>query len=431
MTAQATSTAWATLNRELRQVLESELQAIFSKLTSNRLALDLTRGKPGSAQLDLSNAVDHQIHGDYKSREGVDVRNYGGLRGIVEARELGGQILDVPAANVLAAGNSSLALMHLVMETALHRGLWQGMTPWQESGKVRVLTPVPGYDRHFALTTSLGIEMQNVALGNEGPDMEVVREAVTRDASIKAIWCVPKYANPTGCIYSDDVVLQMAELPKIAAARDFVVMWDNAYAVHDLLFPAPRLTSLFAAADLADTQRHMVQFGSTSKITFAGAGVSFVGSDESVLKRIEEQLSVMTVGYDKLNQLRHARFLNGRLTAHMQAHAEILRPKFDLVAKKLHAGLSGLGIATWTNPKGGYFVSLDVMPGLAKRVVSMAKEAGLVMTAAGATFPYGLDPEDRNIRIAPTFAELDALEAAMDVLVICVKLTTIKSMQTA
>lgn len=431
MTAQATSTAWATLNRELRQVLESELQAIFSKLTSNRLALDLTRGKPGSAQLDLSNAVDHQIHGDYKSREGVDVRNYGGLRGIVEARELGGQILDVPAANVLAAGNSSLALMHLVMETALHRGLWQGMTPWQESGKVRVLTPVPGYDRHFALTASLGIEMQNVALGNEGPDMEAVREAVRRDASIKAIWCVPKYANPTGCIYSDDVVLQMAELPKIAAARDFVVMWDNAYAVHDLLFPAPRLTSLFSAADVADTQRHMVQFGSTSKITFAGAGVSFVGSDESVLKRIEEQLSVMTVGYDKLNQLRHARFLNGRLTAHMQAHAEILRPKFDLVAKKLHAGLSGLGIATWTNPKGGYFVSLDVMPGLAKRVVSMAKEAGLVMTAAGATFPYGLDPEDRNIRIAPTFAELDALEAAMDVLVICVKLTTIKSMQTA
>jgi len=424
-------THWATLSRDQRHVLASELRASFTRLTSNRLALDLTRGKPGTSQLELSNALDHQMNGDYKSREGVDVRNYGGLRGIVEARELGGEIMDVPAANVLVAGNSSLALMHLVMETALHRGLWPGMAPWQESGKVRVFTPVPGYDRHFALTASLGIEMQNITLGADGPDMDVVREAVRRDASIKAIWCVPKYSNPTGCIYSDEVVLQMAELPKIAAARNFVVLWDNAYAVHDLLFPAPRLASLFAAADLAGTQRHMLQFGSTSKITFAGAGISFVGSDESVLKRIEEQLSLMTVGYDKLNQLRHARFLNGRLTAHMQAHAQILRPKFDLVAKKLHAGLSGLGIATWTNPQGGYFVSLDVMPGLAKRVVSLAKEAGLAMTAAGATFPYGLDPEDRNIRIAPTFAELDALEAAMDVLVICVKLTALESLQTA
>jgi len=424
-------THWATLSRDQRQVLASELRASFTRLTSNRLALDLTRGKPGTSQLELSNALDHQMNGDYKSREGVDVRNYGGLRGIVEARELGGEIMDVPAANVLVAGNSSLALMHLVMETALHRGLWPGMAPWQESGKVRVFTPVPGYDRHFALTASLGIEMQNITLGADGPDMDVVREAVRRDASIKAIWCVPKYSNPTGCIYSDEVVLQMAELPKIAAARNFVVLWDNAYAVHDLLFPAPRLASLFAAADLAGTQRHMLQFGSTSKITFAGAGISFVGSDESVLKRIEEQLSLMTVGYDKLNQLRHARFLNARLTAHMQAHAQILRPKFDLVAKKLHAGLSGLGIATWTNPQGGYFVSLDVMPGLAKRVVSLAKEAGLAMTAAGATFPYGLDPEDRNIRIAPTFAELDALEAAMDVLVICVKLTALESLQTA
>ncbi len=424
-------TAWATLSRDQRQALANELRASFARLTSNRLALDLTRGKPGTSQLELSNAIDHQVNGDYKSREGVDVRNYGGLRGLIEARELGGEIMDVPPANVLVAGNSSLALMHLVMYTALHRGLWPGMSPWQDTGKTRVLTPVPGYDRHFALTASLGIEMQNVALGDQGPDMDAIREAVRRDASIKAIWCVPKYSNPTGCIYSDEVVLQMAELPKIAAARNFVVLWDNAYAVHDLVFPAPRLASLFAAADVAGTQQHMLQFGSTSKITFAGAGISFVASDEPVLKRIEEQLSVMTVGYDKLNQLRHARFLNGRLTAHMQAHAQILRPKFDLVAKKLHAGLSGLGIATWTNPKGGYFVSLDVMPGLAKRVVSMAKEAGLAMTAAGATFPYGLDPEDRNIRIAPTFAELDALEAAMDVLVICVKLTAIESMQTA
>ena len=424
-------TAWTALNRDTQQALARELRAAYEKLTSNRLALDLTRGKPGAAQLDLSNPLDHQMNGDYKSREGIDVRNYGGLRGIVEARELGGQIMDVPAAQVMVAGNSSLYLMHLVMETALRRGLWDGMDPWQADGNIRVLTPVPGYDRHFALTAALGIQMQNIQMGSDGPDMDAVREAISTDASIKAIWCVPKYSNPSGCVYSDAVVQQIAELPRIAAARNFVVMWDNAYAVHDLEFPPPRLASLFAAAQAMGTQRHMLQFGSTSKITFAGAGIAFLASDESVLKRIEEQMSVMTVGYDKLNQLRHARFLNGRLTAHMQAHANILRPKFDLVAKKLHAGLGGLGIATWTDPKGGYFVSLDVMPGLAKRVVALAKEAGLALTAAGATFPYGLDPEDRNIRIAPTFAELDALEAAMDVLVICVKLTAIESLQSA
>jgi len=227
------------------------------------------------------------------------------------------------------------------------------------------------------------------------------------------------------------VVRQIAELPTIAAADDFVVMWDNAYAVHDLEFPPPRFASLFAAAESADTQRHMVQFGSTSKITFAGAGIAFVAGDESVLKRLEERLSVMTVGFDKLNQLRHARFLNGRLQAHMQAHARILKPKFELVNRKLDAQLGGLGIASWTEPKGGYFVSLDVMPGLARRVVALAKDAGLALTAAGATFPYGQDPEDRNIRIAPTFAELDALEAAMDVLTLCVKFATIESLQSA
>jgi aspartate/methionine/tyrosine aminotransferase len=420
-------TAWPLLSRAERALLEQQLRTSFGRLTSNRLALDLTRGKPAASQLALSDDLDHQMNGDYLSREGTDVRNYGGLRGIVEARELGEEIMDVPAGNILIAGNSSLWLMHLTLETAMRHGLWAGAAPWaREAGAVNVITPVPGYDRHFALTASHGIGMHNVPLLDDGPDMDAVRELVRSDASIKGIWCVPKYSNPTGCIYSKSVVEQIAELPKFAKADNFVVLWDNAYAVHDLVFPPPKLASLFVAAHKAGTQRHMVQFGSTSKITFAGAGISFVGSDESVLKRLEERISLITVGFDKLNQLRHARFLRGRVEAHMREHAAILKPKFDLVIRKLNDDLGGLGIATWTEPKGGYFVSIDVPPGLAKKVVALAREAGLALTAAGATFPYGRDPEDRNIRIAPTFAEPDALEAAMDVLTLCVRLATLE-----
>lgn len=433
MTATMTATMvnWSTLDNNQRAELARDLRTRFEKLTSNRLALDLTRGKPAASQLALSEGIDHQINGDYKSREGTDVRNYGGLRGIVEARELGSEIMDVPAENILIAGNSSLWLMHLTLETAMRHGLWAGATPWQATGQVKVLTPVPGYDRHFSLTDSHGIAMQNVALLDNGPDMDEVRRAVASDASVKALWCVPKYSNPTGGIYSDDVVRQIAELPNVAAAKDFVVLWDNAYAVHDLVFPPPRLASLFEAAAKAGTQKHMVQFGSTSKITFAGAGIAFVGSDEATLKRLEERISLITVGFDKLNQLRHARFLRGRVQAHMQQHAAILKPKFDLVIRKLREDLGGLGIATWTEPQGGYFISLDVLPGLAKKIVALARDAGLALTAAGATFPYGRDPEDRNIRIAPTFAEPDALEAAMDVLTLCVRLATLDKLNAA
>jgi len=424
-------TAWPQLTHAERASIEQALRASFERLTSNRLSLDLTRGKPAGAQLSLSDGLDHQMHGNYLSREGTDVRNYGGLRGILEARELGEEIMDVPAANILVAGNSSLWLMHLTLETALRHGLWEGAASWtKEADAISVITPVPGYDRHFALTDSHGIGMRNVPLLDDGPDMNAVRELVRNDASVKAIWCVPKYANPTGCIYSDSVVAEIAELPKLAKADNFVVLWDNAYAVHDLVFPPPRLASLFRAADKAGTQRHVVQFGSTSKITFAGAGISFVGSDQSVLKRLEERIGLMTVGFDKLNQLRHARFLGGRVEAHMREHALILKPKFDLVIRKLKDDLGSLGIATWTEPVGGYFVSLDVLPGLAKKIVALAKSAGLALTAAGATFPYGLDPEDRNIRIAPTFAEPDALEAAMDVLTLCVRLATLERLNT-
>ena len=396
----------------------------LAQLTSNRMQLDLTRGKPSTEQTALSDALDGALNGDYRAEDGTDTRNYGGLRGLPEARRLGAELLRCDASQVIAGGNSSLSLMHLVLDTALEKGLHAGMAPWRASEGAAVLTPVPGYDRHFALTETLGVGMVNIGMDDNGPDMDAARRLVENDERIKGIWCVPKYSNPTGCVYSDEVVQAIAELPKLAAADNFVVLWDNAYAVHDFDFPGTELASLSAAAQAAGTLDHTVQFASTSKVTFAGAGISFVASDEAVLAQLERQLSFTTIGPDKVNQLRHTRFLGGRVAEHMAAHAALLRPKFELVEQMLSEHLGGLDIAEWTHPKGGYFVSLDVRPGLAKRIVAMAGEVGLKLTAAGATFPYGQDPNDSNIRIAPTFADLDALEAAMEVLVLCVMLAT-------
>ena len=401
-----------------------EVKSRLESATANRLALDLTRGKPSVEQTALSDPLESAIAGDYRAADGTDSRNYGGLRGLAEARALGAELMGVPAELIIAGGNSSLTLMHLVTDTAMRFGLHADMAPWQDTDGAALLTPVPGYDRHFTLTESLGLGMQNVPLLDSGPDMSAVREAVRNDARIKGIWCVPKYSNPTGCTYSDETVRALAELPREAAADNFVVLWDNAYAVHDFEPPGTALASLTEAAEAAGTLAHTVQFASTSKITFAGAGVAFVASAEAVLKQLESRMSSYTIGPDKVNQLRHARFLGGRLAEHMSAHAALLRPKFELVEQKLSAGLAELNIATWTQPVGGYFVSLDVLPGLASTIVRMAGEVGLALTAAGATFPYGNDPNDNNIRIAPTFADLDSLEAAMDVLVLCVQLAS-------
>ena len=391
---------------------------------ANRLALNLSRGKPAADQLELSNGLEDVIEGNYRSADGTDVRNYGGIRGIAEARQLGGEFLDVPASTVLVGGNSSLQLMYLTVSTALRVGLWGDERRWSTSSPPKVLAPVPGYDRHFALTEALGIEMVNIPMTPTGPDMARAQALAAGDASIKGIWCVPKYSNPTGCTYDADTVAALAELPNVAAADDFVVLYDNAYAVHDLERPGDVLTPIYEQAEARGTTAHLVQFASTSKITFAGAGISFLSSDEVVLKRLEHELSVMTIGPDKVNQLRHCRFLGNRLDAHMQAHAALLRPKFAIVQNTLEAELGPLDIATWTRPNGGYFVSLDVQPGLANRVVNLAAEIGLTLTPAGATFPYGADPNDQNVRIAPTFAELDELKVAMQVLTLCVKLAT-------
>ncbi len=416
----------ASLSTDDLQALETSLAQEYSYVAGNKLSLNLSRGKPGAEQLALSEGLEETINGNYRTADGTDTRNYGEIRGIADARELGSELMGVPADAIIAGGNSSLFFMHLTASTALQHGLWGDARCWSAHPEPKVLAPVPGYDRHFALTEALGIGMVNVDMGANGPDVEQARALVKDDAGIKGIWCVPKYSNPTGCVYDDATVAALAELPREAAADDFVVLWDNAYAVHDLVTPPPQLASLHEAARSAGTSNHIVQFASTSKITFAGGGVAFVSSGEDVLNALQQRLSFMMIGPDKVNQLRHSRFLKGRLREHMAQHAEILRPKFDLVENVLSAELGNLGIADWTRPQGGYFVSLDLRPGLAAQVVDMAADVGLTLTPAGATYPYGKDPVDRNVRIAPTFAELDELETAMQVLTLCVKLASVR-----
>lgn len=424
MTAGESGHALVGQSKEQLQALEQAWSAELDAISGANQQLDLSRGKPGVEQLALSDGLETMIAGDYISIDGTDTRNYGGLMGIAEARALGAQIMDVPADEIMAAGNSSLNLMHLVLHTATDLGLWGDERKWRNSNKIKVLTPVPGYDRHFVLCEHFGMEMINIPMLATGPDMQRAAELAAADANIKAIWCVPKYANPTGCTYSADTVKSMAELPKLAAAEDFVVLWDNAYAVHHFEQPGDSLASIRDAAATAATSEHIVQFASTSKITFAGGGVGFVSAASNVLQSLSAHLSVQTVGPDKVNQLRHARFLSGRIAEHMEQHATILRPKFALVDRMLSEQLGALDIANWTQPNGGYFISLDVLPGLAQKVVAMAKTAGLVLTPAGATFPYGIDPEDRNVRIAPTFGSLSELQGAMQILTLCVKLAS-------
>ena len=412
-----TMTQWST--EELSAQL-SHWQGQYGDLNGGNLKLDLSRGKPGVEQVSLSNGLDGILQGNYIAEDGTDTRNYGGTRGIAEARALGAEIMGVSEANIMAAGNSSLSVMHLTLRTAMDLGLWGDGRLWSNAETVKLLAPVPGYDRHFTLSNHFGIELVPIPVTDSGPDMAAARAAVA-DSAVKGIWCVPKYSNPTGCTYSDDVVSQLAALPRDAAADDFVVLWDNAYAVHDLYEQGDTLASIFEAAAAAGTADHVVQFASTSKITHAGAGVAFLAASAKVLDALDKHLGVFSIGPDKVNQLRHVKFLNGRLSAHMADHAAIIRPKFELVEEIFSRELNGLGIATWTKPKGGYFVSLDVLPGLASKVIAMAKAVGLTLTPAGATFPKGDDPDDKNIRIAPTFGSLDEIHAAMDILTLCIK----------
>jgi DNA-binding transcriptional MocR family regulator len=396
-----------------------ELQDIFDSYINAGLRLDLTRGKPAAEQLDLSNDLDGILKGFYLLQGGTDVRNYGGILGLPEARQLGAEFIGAKPEQVMVGGNSSLNLMYQYVQHM--------MADWG-SGPIKFLCPVPGYDRHFTICEHFNIEMITVPLNDDGPDMEQVQELLSQDAAIKGIWCVPKYSNPTGNTYSKEVVEQFAEIPKVAGDH-FRVFWDNAYAVHDLVEQGDELPSLMTAADKAGTTDSIVTLGSTSKVTFAGAGISFLATSTSQLAAFEKFLSNQMIGFDKVNQLRHVRFLkdNAGIKAHMAKHRAIIKPKFDLVLNKLEKHLAGKNMASWNSPRGGYFISLDTRPGLATTIISMAADAGVKLTPAGATFPYGRDPENKNIRLAPTFPELAELESAMDVFVTCVELASLNA----
>lgn len=407
---------------------QEELERRYRVACGSNLDLDLTRGKPSADQLALSDALDGILDGDYTASDGTDTRNYGGLRGIPEARALGAEIMGLRPEQVIAAGNSSLNLMYLTVDTALRYGL--NGAAWEAGGPVKALCPVPGYDRHFTLTEALGIGMTAIGMTDTGPDMDRVEALVESDPSVKCLWCVPKYSNPTGCIYSPDTVRRIARLPE-RASEGFLVLWDNAYAVHDFDFPPPPLENVLECASEAGTEDGVVLFGSTSKISFAGAGVGFVAGSPNTLDRLEGRMSVMTVGHDKVNQLRHARFLGGRVREQMQAHAARVRPKFDAIERILSESLGGLGVAAWTRPRGGYFVTVNTLPDLASEIVSLAGAAGVKLTPAGATHPGGHDPENRTIRLAPTFAADDEVEAATEILALCIELASVRKVRKA
>tara|TARA_R110000772_G_scaffold262941_2_gene382381 strand:+ start:2662 stop:3939 length:1278 start_codon:yes stop_codon:yes gene_type:complete len=411
---------------ELRAAL-ADLHEEYDALAAKKLNLDLTRGKPSAAQVALSDALDGILDGNYRAADGSDARNYGGLEGLPEARALFAEVLGTAPEETLVGGNSSLTLMYQVMDFALREGLRGADSAWGNRAQVKFLCPVPGYDRHFSVCEYLGIEMIPVRLLDSGPDMDQVEALVAADADIKGIWCVPRFSNPTGCVYSAETVKRLAGLPQVASAN-FIVMWDNAYAVHTLQDDAPALASIAAYARELGTMDGIFQFGSTSKITFAGAGVGFVGSSERNLAAFRAHLAFQTIGPDKVNQLRHVRFLKDSetLNAHMSRHAALLKPRFDAVLGTLERELAGSGMGSWTTPQGGYFVSFDALPGLASEIVALAGNVGVKLTPAGATFPYGKDPDNRNIRLSPSFPAQDDVQASVDVFVLCVKIASIK-----
>ncbi|MEU6221056.1 aminotransferase class I/II-fold pyridoxal phosphate-dependent enzyme [Streptomyces sp. NPDC047022] len=394
----------------------------YQELAARGLSLDLTRGKPAPEQLDLSNALLGLPGERYTSADGTDLRNYGGLKGLPELRELFAEALQVPAGQLLAAGNSSLELMHDCVVHALLSTLPGAESRWVDQERIAFLCPVPGYDRHFGICERFGIDMIPVPMTDEGPDMDLVERLVAEDPAVKGMWCVPKYSNPTGVTYSDATVARLASMP--TAAPDFRVFWDNAYAVHHLTGTPAEIADLLAACVEAGHPDRAFVFGSTSKITMAGAGVAFFGSSPANVEWLLARSAKRSIGPDKINQLRHALLLRDAdgLRTHMERHRALLEPKFEAVARILDAELGGTGLAAWTSPEGGYFVTLEVPEGCAKEVVSRAAEAGIVLTPAGATHPHGADPSDAVIRIAPSYPALDELEQAIEGLTVCVRL---------
>ncbi|GIH97280.1 aminotransferase [Planobispora siamensis] len=421
MTSSASAISSALSGDELA-VLRDRALRDYDELVRRGLSLDLTRGKPSPAQLDLSAELLTLPVKGHHAADGTDTRNYGGVQGLAEIREIFSGPLQVPAAQLVAGGNSSLTFMHDSVVHALLSPLPGAARRWADEPRIAFLCPVPGYDRHFALCERFGIELISVPMTAEGPDMDVVERLVAEDAQIKGIWCVPKYSNPDGVCYSDETVRRLAAMP--TAAPDFRIFWDNAYAVHHLTDTPVEIADVLAlCAENGNPDRPFV-FGSTSKITFAGAGVSFFGSSPANVAWFLGHLGKSTIGPDKINQLRHVEFLRDEagVLEHMRRHRELLRPKFDAVEAILSKELGGTGLASWSTPAGGYFVSLDVLEGCAREVGRRAAEAGIALTPAGATHPYGKDPRDSNIRIAPSYPSLEELEQAITGLTVCVRL---------
>jgi DNA-binding transcriptional MocR family regulator len=407
---------------------ETTLTQEYQQFKASGLSLDLTRGKPSAEQLSLSDSINEILGDDLSNESGTDLRNYGGLDGIPECKRLFAQVLGVTPEETLIGGNSSLTLMYMAAQFGLYQGFGELAPSWiSEGGNTKFIAPVPGYDRHFSVCEHLGIELITVALNDDGPDMDAVEELLKHDPSIKGIWCVPRFSNPTGTVYSNNVVDRIAQLGKIASSN-FRVFWDNAYAVHQLSEDAPKVANLMDNCRKYGTEDSVYLFGSTSKITYAGAGVAFAGMSKGNLKAFTHHLGMSQIGPDKINQLRHIRLLKDAdgIKDHMSKHAAVLKPRFDIVLKHLREGLGESGMASWTEPQGGYFVSFDTLPGLAKEVVKLAAEAGVKLTPAGATFPYGKDPANSNIRIAPSVPSLDEIDRAMAVFVSCVKLASVK-----
>ncbi len=422
--------AYKDMSKDELLTLKAALEEEYKTLEGKGLNLNMARGKPGFSQLALSMPMLDVINSgsDMRTVLGNDTRNYGDLDGIGECRKLMADMMSVQKDNVIVCGNSSLNIMYDTMARSMTHGV-NGSTPWSKLENVRFLCPVPGYDRHFKMTEFFGIEMINIPLHDDGPDMDLVEKYVNNDPSVKGIWCVPKYSNPTGISYSDETVRRFANLKP--AAEDFRIYWDNAYCIHHLYDEIQdEVLNILDECEKAGNPDMVYIFSSTSKISFPGSGISAIAASLENIESIKKQMSIQTIGHDKINQLRHSRFFGNieGLQKHMKRHAELLRPKFEAVLDTLEKELAGLGIGSWIKPRGGYFISFNSLPGCAKEIVAKCKHLGVVLTDAGATFPYGKDPEDSNIRIAPTFPTPEEMAQAAEVFVLCVKLTSVEKL---
>ena len=410
--------------------LKESLSEDYKNAQEKGLKLDMSRGKPGISQLDLSLPMLDCLTSkdEMKASDGMDIRNYGVLDGIPEAKQLMAEMMETTADHVVVFGNASLTIMYDTVSRAMLKGLL-GETPWCRLDKVKFLCPVPGYDRHFAITESLGIEMINIPLKKDGPDMDLVEKYVSEDPAVKGIWCVPKYSNPTGISYSDEVVKRMAALKP--AAKDFRIFWDNAYCIHHLYEDKQdKILDIISECEKAGNPDMVFEFASTSKVSFSGAGVAAIAASKANIEDLKKTMTVQTIGYDKINQLRHVKFFKNRagLDAHMMKHAALMRPKFEAVLEVLNEELGGLEIGSWIVPRGGYFISFNALEGCAKDIVAKCKDAGVVMTGAGATYPYGKDPMDSNIRIAPSFPTPEEMREAAKLFTLCVKIASVDKM---